>query len=143
MASAGGTGREEALAWAAECRRRRAGLEDALGAGELGLADALGPGVAGDDQLGLVKVLVVLEALPAARKVDTRRRLAELGIDGATPLRDLTDAQRHVLLATFPLPRTAAGPVGAAAGAGAGAGAGGPDGAGLAGSGGPAAGGAP
>jgi hypothetical protein len=104
---AGGTdeaARRAALAWAATCRDRWSALEAALGAGEVDLAGALGPGTTEDHQLGLVKVLVVLEALPGARKVDTRRALAGLGVDETTPVRDLSPEQRDRLLATFPLP---------------------------------------
>ena len=47
----------------------------------------------------------MLESLPGARKVDTRRRLADLGLDPATALEDLTPEVRSVLTATFPLER--------------------------------------
>lgn len=104
-----GTDREAALEWAAECRARRAELERSLSEGGTTLGDALGPEVAADHQLGLVKLLVVLEALPGARKVLTRQRLAELEIDGARPVRDLTADERATVLANFPLDAPASG----------------------------------
>lgn len=112
--SAGGTDREAALEWAAECRRRRSDLLRTIGDGELGLPDALGAEVAGDHQLGLVKLLSVLEALPGARKVDTRQRLAELRVDGTRSIRDLTDEERATVLSHFPLGTAAGAPGGAA-----------------------------
>lgn len=110
----GATDREAALAWAAECRGRRAELERSLAEGGTSLADALGADVSADHQLGLVKLLVVLEALPGARKVKTRQRLVELGIDGARSVRDLTTEERATVLSHFPLEA----PEGSAAGAG-------------------------
>ena len=50
-----------------------------------------------------VKLLWALESLPNARKVDTRRKLAELGESETQPIGTLTDAQRSLILQTFPL----------------------------------------
>ncbi len=94
--------RRAALDWAASVRRARTDLRDALGSGRVHLPDVLeqpGELVAG------VTVQYALESLPGARKVDTRRRLADLGLDPATALEDLTPEVRSVLTATFPLER--------------------------------------
>ena len=49
------------------------------------------------------KVLFVLESLPRASKVRTRRRLAELGVDATAPLSSLDDATCALLADNFPL----------------------------------------
>ena len=93
-----------ALEWAAAARDRRAEVLDALSDGRTSLSEALELGTV-DPLVGLVKVLVVLEALPGARKVDTRRTLTALGLDGRTPLDALDGPRRDLLVRTFPLGR--------------------------------------
>lgn len=94
-----------ALRWAASFREFRSALYASLSRGERSLADVLG---ADDDLLAQTKVLGVLEALPGARKTDTRRTLESLGVPGAVRVGALTDDQRSLLLATFPLGPAAA-----------------------------------
>lgn len=98
-----GSARAEALAWAASFREHRSALRRRLSAGELTLADVLAWPTSAGEQLGQVRLLFVLESLPSARKVDTRRRLAELGVGELTPLAALTGPEREQLLANFPL----------------------------------------
>ena len=89
-----------ALRWAASFREFRDALYASLSDGTRSLADALGS----DDELTAeTKLLGVLEALPGARKTDTRRTLEGLGISGSARLGVLTDQERSLLLATFPL----------------------------------------
>jgi hypothetical protein len=45
----------------------------------------------------------LLESLPGARKVDTRRHLLRLGLDGDLPLSELDDGIRQVVLREFPM----------------------------------------
>lgn len=91
--------RAAALAWAAGARAHRAELSRDLAAGVASLADVLAPGSGS----GGVMLLFVLESLPGARKVDTRRHLDRLGIDGSLLVRDVDAVQRTALLAEFPL----------------------------------------
>jgi hypothetical protein len=51
--------------------------------------------------VGTVHLRAVLEALPGARRVDTRRRLAELGLPERTPLCELEDASVETVLEAF------------------------------------------
>lgn len=90
--------RDAALRWAERARRRRQELVDGLSEGRLSLEDVLAD--ADDDPLvGHVAVLCLLEAVPGARKVDTRRRLARTGIDAATPIGELSAAERGAVAA--------------------------------------------
>jgi hypothetical protein len=92
-----------ALRWAASFREFRDALYASLSDGTRSLADALGS----DDELTAeTKLLGVLEALPGARKTDTRRTLETLGVPGSVRLGALSDEQRSLLLATFPLANT-------------------------------------
>ncbi len=89
--------REGALAWAAEARAVRGDVVDGLSNGQTTLDEVLVR--AGTEPLvARIKVLTVLEALPGALKVGTRRRLDELGIGHATPLGNL---DHDVLVASF------------------------------------------
>lgn len=54
-----------------------------------------------DPRVGEVYLLVVLESLPEASKVATRRMLADLGISGRTRLADLRDEEVTSILAAF------------------------------------------
>lgn len=93
--------RAAAFRWAASVRARRAELRRELSSGERTLGDVLRGADPSAD--GAVKVLFVLESLPGARKVTTRRRLADLGIAGAAQLRDLSAAERDLLQREFPV----------------------------------------
>lgn len=92
--------RDAALAWAASFRDFRDGLYASLSDGSRSLADVLD---AGDELTAETKLLGVLEALPGARKTDTRRALDGLGISGSVRLGALTAEQHSTLLAAFPL----------------------------------------
>ncbi len=93
--------RRDALAWAAAFRDRRQELRAQLSAGATTLGEVLDRADRTDD--GALKLLFVLESLPGAGKVSTRRRLAELGLDETTPLRRLTPEQRRTVLCAFPM----------------------------------------
>jgi len=94
--------RQAALDWAAGFRARRSALREALGAGTLtleGLLSGVAAGEAAED--GAVRLLFVLESIPGAGKVATRRRLAELGLPETMLLRDLDAGQRRVVQREF------------------------------------------
>lgn len=93
--------RRDALAWAAAFRDRRSELRSQLADGSTTLGEVLERAERSDD--GALKLLFVLESLPGAGKVSTRRRLAELGLDETTPLRRLTPEERRSVLGAFPL----------------------------------------
>lgn len=84
--------RRAAHDWAAEAREVRRRLLDDLSAGREHLEGALAR-AATDPMIGRIQVLCVLEALPAAGKVATRRALDALGIDHRTPLADVSAEQ--------------------------------------------------
>jgi len=92
--------RREALDWAAGFRARRSQLRADLRDGTTTLEQILCH-IDGADDLGAVRLLFVLESLPDASKVHTRRRLAALGVGGSTPLRDLDASQRRDVLGEF------------------------------------------
>lgn len=93
--------RVAALAWAAAFRRRRTGLRADMASGERSLEDVLA--AADDSDVGLIRLLFVLESLPGAGKVATRRHLARLSLAERLPIRELTGPQRALLLSEFPL----------------------------------------
>ena len=97
--------REDALAWTDRVRAARERLRSDLREGRVTLGDVLGEPVRGV-ATGGVKLLHVLESLPGAGKVATRRRLTDLGLDANTPVGDLDAAQVIVLLEEFPLEPT-------------------------------------
>jgi signal recognition particle GTPase len=92
--------REQALAKAAEARRVRAELKEKLKMGSLTLADLLAQ-AEGDDHVGKMKVLAVIEALPGVGKVKARRTMEEIGIADTRRVRGLGDQQRKALLEAF------------------------------------------
>ena len=96
------TERNEALAWAAEVRRVRHETRARLHRGEISLDEALGSAAA-DPVLGQAKLLWVLESLPGASKVATRRELAVVGIDGGVAIGSLSDAARTIVVNRFPI----------------------------------------
>ncbi len=93
--------RADALSWAARSRERREELRVELSSGRRTLGDVLA--ARQDEHDGRVRLLYVLESLPGAGKVATRRRMAQLGLEEATPLHDLDDAACAVVLAEFPV----------------------------------------
>ncbi len=93
--------RDQVLAWAAAVRAGRALLCTRLSSGELDLATCLRE--APDAPWSDTTVLAVLEALPGARKVDTRRVLTQLGVDATGAVGRLGAADRTRLERCFPL----------------------------------------
>ena len=89
-----------ALAKAAEARRVRANLKQALKAGELGLADVL-VRAESDDVVAMTKILTILEALPGVGKVKSRRTMASIGISESRRVQGLGAKQRRALLTAF------------------------------------------
>jgi len=92
--------REQALAKAAEARRARAELKERLKMGSLTLADLLAR-ADGDDHIGKMKVLAVIEALPGVGKVKARRTMEEVGIADTRRVRGLGEQQKKALLEVF------------------------------------------
>jgi signal recognition particle GTPase len=93
--------RTAALAKAAEARRARAELTEKLKRGSLTLRELLDQ-VEGDDIIGKMKVVAVLESLPGVGKVKARRTMEEIGISETRRVRGLGDQQRASLLKAFP-----------------------------------------
>lgn len=93
--------RRAALAKAAEARRARAELKEKLKMGSLTLRELLGQ-AEGDDIIGKMKVVAVLESLPGVGKVKARRTMEEIGISESRRVRGLGDQQRAALLKAFP-----------------------------------------
>jgi hypothetical protein len=92
--------RAQALAKAAEARKKRAEVKGELKSGKRTLADVLK--TAGDDgTLGKMKVSTVLESLPGVGKVRARRIMADLDISESRRLRGLGAKQRAALLDAF------------------------------------------
>ena len=89
--------REQALAKAAEARRARAELKEKLKMGSLTLAELLARS-AGDDHVGKMKVLAVIEALPGVGKVKARKVMEEVGIADNRRVQGLGSQQRQALL---------------------------------------------
>ena len=87
------------MRWAEEARSTRATVTADLSAGRRSLDDVLG--ARGEEHVGRIKLLVVLEALPGATKVVTRRRLAELGLEQTTPIGELDEGQLATVRAAF------------------------------------------
>ena len=93
--------RTAALAKAAEARRARAELKEKLKMGSLTLKELL-DGSEGDDIIGKMKVVAVLESLPGVGKVKARRTMEDIGISDTRRVRGLGDQQRASLLKAFP-----------------------------------------
>jgi hypothetical protein len=92
--------RRQALAKAAEARRRRAEIKAQLKSGALGLTDILRR-AAEDDILGKMKVSAMLEALPGVGKVRAQKVMEELNISTSRRLRGLGDKQKQALRDRF------------------------------------------
>ena len=93
--------RRAALAKAAKVRRDRAELKEKLKMGSLTLTELLGDSE-GNDVIGKMKVIAVLESLPGVGKVKARRTMEEIGISESRRVRGLGDQQRASLLKSFP-----------------------------------------
>jgi hypothetical protein len=96
--------RQAALDKAAEARKRRAELKERLKMGSTTLQELLAS-ADGDDIVGKIKVLVLLESLPGVGKVKARRTMEELGISESRRVRGLGPQQREALLRVFPQKR--------------------------------------
>jgi hypothetical protein len=91
--------RRDALAKAAEARRRRAELKAQLKAEKVSLRDVLAK--QGDDVVGKMKVSSVLESLPGVGKVRARKIMEELAISTSRRVRGLGAKQKDNLLDKF------------------------------------------
>ena len=91
--------RRDALAKAAEARKKRAEIKGQLKAEKLGLRDVLNR--SSDDILGKMKVSAVLEALPGVGKVRARKIMERLDISASRRVRGLGSKQREALLDEF------------------------------------------
>jgi hypothetical protein len=89
------SGRDEVLAWAADSRRRRAEIVAGVAEGTMSLAEVLEARF--DPLTGPIKVVVVVQAIPAVGKVVARRVLNARGLEGAR-LADLDDEASAALL---------------------------------------------
>jgi outer membrane protein TolC len=92
--------RAQALAKAAEARKKRAELKQQLKTSKLSLRDILGR--SGDDIVGKMKVSNVLESLPGVGKVRAQKIMEELDISASRRIRGLGTKQREQLLQRFP-----------------------------------------
>ena len=91
--------RQEALAKAAEARKKRAELKGELKSGKRSLRDVLAR--TGDDTVGKMKVSTVLESLPGVGKVRAQKLMEELDISASRRVRGLGAKQREQLLGRF------------------------------------------
>jgi DNA uptake protein ComE-like DNA-binding protein len=92
--------RTQALAKAAEARKKRAVVKAELKSGKRTLADVLQHS-SGDDTLGKMKVSNVLESLPGVGKVRAQKIMEELDISASRRVRGLGAKQREQLLSKF------------------------------------------
>ena len=91
--------RKQALAKAAEARRRRAELKGQLKAEKMSLRDVLSQQT--DDIVGKMKVSSVLESLPGVGKVRARKIMERLDISSSRRVRGLGAKQKDALLTEF------------------------------------------
>ncbi len=92
--------RADALAKAAQARKKRAEVKAELKSGTRSLADVL-KNADGDATLGKMKVSTVLESLPASARCARRRSMEELDISATRRVRGLGTKQREHLLERF------------------------------------------
>jgi len=93
--------RQAALEKAGRARRERAELKERLKMGSINLGELLAQ-ADGDDIIGKMKVVAVLESLPGVGKVKARRTMEEVGISDTRRVRGLGAQQRESLLKAFP-----------------------------------------
>jgi hypothetical protein len=91
--------RRQALAKAAEARKRRAELKERLKAGQASLRDVLN--MRDDNIVAKMKVSAVLEALPGVGKVRARKLMERLDISTSRRVRGLGAKQKEALLGEF------------------------------------------
>lgn len=87
--------RTAALAKAAEARTARAELKSRLKMGSLSLAEAL---ASGDNTVGKLKVVSLLESLPGVGKVKARKIMEDIGIADNRRVQGLGQQQKASLL---------------------------------------------
>jgi hypothetical protein len=92
--------RRDALAKAAEARKRRAEVKAQLKNGAMGLSEIL-ERAEGDEIVGKMKVSAMLEALPGVGKVRAQKVMEELNISTSRRLRGLGDKQKLALKERF------------------------------------------
>jgi hypothetical protein len=91
--------RREALAKAAEARKKRAALKGQLKSGQLNLRDVLSRRE--DEVVGKMRVSSVLESLPGVGKVRARKLMERLDISSSRRVRGLGAKQKEALLGEF------------------------------------------
>jgi hypothetical protein len=91
--------RREALAKAAEARKKRADVKERLKTGNLSLRDVLDRRQ--DETVGKMKVSSVLESMPGVGKVRARKLMERLDISASRRVRGLGAKQKEALLAEF------------------------------------------
>ena len=91
--------REQALAKAAEARKRRAELKGQLKSEKVSLREVLTR--QGDEVIGKMKVSSVLESLPGVGKVRAKRIMERLDISATRRVRGLGAKQKESLLTEF------------------------------------------
>jgi S13-like protein len=91
--------RAQALAKAAEARKKRAELKGELKSGKRTLGDVLMRST--EDTVGKMKVSAVLESLPGVGKVRAQKLMEELDISTSRRVRGLGAKQRAQLLDRF------------------------------------------
>ncbi|GIU96563.1 MAG: hypothetical protein KatS3mg013_0366 [Actinomycetota bacterium] len=91
--------RAQALAKAAEARKKRAELKQQLKSGRETLADVLAR--SDDDIVGKMKVSAVLESLPGVGRVRAQKLMEELEISPSRRVKGLGSKQREQLLERF------------------------------------------
>jgi hypothetical protein len=89
--------RQAALEKAAKVRRERAEVKEKLKLGSLSLSELLSK-ADGDETVGKMKVVSVLESLPGLGKVKARRLMETVGISESRRLQGLGAKQRAELL---------------------------------------------
>ena len=89
--------RQAALEKAARVRRERAEVKEKLKLGSLSLEELLTK-AEGDETIGKMKVVSVLESLPGLGKVKARRLMETVGISESRRLQGLGAKQRAELL---------------------------------------------
>lgn len=92
-------GAAEALRWARVLREVRSSVCEQLADRTVTIEDVMA--ARSDPRVGDVHLLLLLESLPGASKVSTRRRLADLGVAPRTRIADLDHGEVVSVLAEF------------------------------------------
>lgn len=89
----------DGVRWARHLRLVRATVLESLSDGSTTLAEVLEQRL--DPAIGEIYLLSVLESLPGARKVDTRRRLRQLGLGGSAAISGLAGDDLQLVAEEF------------------------------------------